>query len=156
MTSPHLWKEVYYHDPKETLTGKVLGKDASDIEERFHLALMKVPDIEGVGFRVRLNPLLGMTEEIQNLPGELEVDFMAGHKGTLYMFSIKGGVHFLAAWQVEYDKEKEARINAAMASRPKTRPIISISQDFLVSQEQADRFVKTEFANNWPQQEYKI
>lgn len=112
----------------EGLTGKVQGKNASDIEERFARAIAKIPEWQ-FSFRLRINPLTGrLTEEIKNIKGEVEIDFLLT-RGELSIIPvmIQGEYsHFKTPWQDDIDKDKEKVVNEYFERFPQARPVVRI------------------------------
>lgn len=145
-------RQIYFVNANEVLTGFVNGQKASDIEERFAVALMKlqIP----FTFRARINPLVGLTEDRENIIGEVEIDFMCEYLGRIYVFNIQGEIsHFFTASQQIVDQKKEAKIDAALKVY-NAHPLIKIPFTLLRTQEQADRLARSGFMNGWPQQSY--
>ena len=143
-------RKVYYLDTRESLTGKVNGEDASDIEERAARALSKlqIP----FSFRARINPLAGVTQERQNIIGEVEIDFLADYYSKLYPINIAGEIsHFFTKAQAVKDERKEIKINTALAPL-NAHPLIVIPFVHLTDQESADRLIRYGFMNGWPQE----
>lgn len=147
-------RKIYYVDARESLTGKVNGEDASDIEERSARALSKlqIP----FSFRARINPLVGITQERQNIVGEVEIDFLAEYLGKLYPINIAGEIsHFFTASQQIRDAFKEAKINAALTAM-NAHPLIVVPFVNLKTQEEADRLFRYGFMNGFPQEMFFV
>lgn len=145
MKSPHLYKKVYYENEGEFLSGEINGEDASDIEERFYRALGKrsIPSI----YRLRINPLLGLTRTRENIIGELEIDFFCAWMGSLYPILIDGEIaHFAAMWQIEADAQKTVEINNALKEY-NALPAMRIPFWKLATQSAADNAVSEIFDN---------
>lgn len=143
-------RKIYYVDERESLTGKVNGEDASDIEERAARALSKlqIP----FSFRTRINPLVGFTQERQNIVGEVELDFLCDYMGKLWPFLIDGEIsHFFTKSQQIKDGYKEAKINATMTAL-NAHPVIRIPFTLLKTQEETDRLFRYGFLNGWVQE----
>ena len=143
-------RKIYFVDAEESLSGKVMGKDASDIEERSAMALSKlqIP----YTFRARINPLIGITEERQNIIGEVEIDFLCDYFGKLYPINIAGEIsHFFTAAQQTRDMKKEAKINAALAAF-NAHPLVVVPFTQLKTQAETDRLFRYGFMNGFPQE----
>lgn len=137
----------------EQLTGMVNGQAASDLEERVAIALSKlqIP----FQFRARINPLVGLTEERQNVVGEVEIDFLCDFLGRLYPINVDGEIsHFFMASQRTKDEQKTAKINAALKVY-NAHPLIRLPYTILQTQEEADRTIKYGFLNGFPQAYYE-
>ena len=133
-STPHLYKQVWYENTDENLTGFVDGKDASDLEERFARALVKlaIPS----QFRARVNPLVpgDITKAHRNILGEVEIDFLANYMNRIYAILIDGEIaHFRSEWQKEVDAEKTFKINTALAPFH-AKPVIRIPYWYLSNQ----------------------
>ena len=101
-----------FPDPNELLTGKVLNKKASDIEERWARASVGT-NWEILAFRVRIDPTGTYLENTwTNVPGEVEIDFLMTNFTIVQPVSLKGEIaHFYTDWQAQVDALKEAAID---------------------------------------------
>ena len=98
---------------EENLTGYIDGSPASDLEERFATSMrrQKIPFV----FRYRLSmPMMGkreLTQQRRNLPGEVEIDFIAGET-LVQPIMIDGEIaHFKTQWQKTIDDDKVAIVD---------------------------------------------
>lgn len=138
-------KRILFFD--DTLSGQVRGKKASDIEERFARAVDKLPEW-GYSFRLRISPLTHRVSGIiQNLPGEVEIDFLLYRGSTLLPIQIQGEIgHFYTAWQSVVDDEKEETINGVMRAYG-AQPVLLVPEKRedlwrLANQENADQLAR--------------
>jgi hypothetical protein len=146
-------KQIYSTEPKESLSGYFLGKKVSDIEERSCISLskLKIP----FTLQARINPLMGITENKQNLPSEVEIDLLAEYQNTLFPININGEIaHMYASWQKVRDAKKEIIINAALKPY-NAHKLIVVPYWKLVTQEMSDRFYAYNFANAFPTEFYE-
>lgn len=149
----YLTRKIYYVNQEESLSGLVQRKPASDIEERTAISLskMQIP----FTFQARINPLAGLTEMKENLPGEVEIDFLTEYLGRLYPLNIQGEIsHFFAAWQRDRDVKKKIRIDSALSAY-KAHELILVPFTKLRTQDDADRFYRYGFMNGWPSEFYE-
>ena len=133
----------------EGLTGLVLGKKASNLEEYFYRAVVKIPDWT-IYFRMRINPLTSqLTDQMKNIKGEVEMDFLLIRAKTMIPVLIQGEYsHFKAPWQAEIDADKEAVINEYFSKYPGAHPVVKIpdykkGMYMLDSQAQADQTARS-------------
>ena len=123
----------------EGLTGTVLGKDASDLEERFARAL----NTYGVDFVFQF-----FVETAHSLPyQEKQVDFVV-YSGQPEPVEIDGlWVHKTQA-QREYDRERDAQVDEALAPHgfAPLRRIRDADAALLATQDGANGVVDTYFA----------
>ena len=134
-------KKVERIGTAEVLTGQLQGQNASDLEERAARSMDRL----GVSydFRVRLSPLVAGQRKIgvaiQNLPGEIEIDFLAYHNGDTVPIQIDGFIaHFQTPSQAEIDKEKSDAINETM-KQVGARELVRIPFTEILTKEMADR-----------------
>jgi len=111
-TYPYGFRPQNVFDSGEVLTGLVMGKKASDIEERWYRA-SEGTNWRAAAFRVRIDPTVSYIENVwTNVPGELEIDYLMTNGVVTQPVSIKGQIsHFYTDWQKQVDQLKEARIN---------------------------------------------
>lgn len=140
----HVYRQTYFVNSGETLSGKITGKKASDIEERFYRGLVRlqIPST----FRMRITPLGGMTEKFSNVVGEVEIDFVCQFFNRLYPVMIDGEIsHYMADWQQEEDAEKTKRVNDVL--RPYgAKPVIRVKYTSLANQTMANRVIEEIFS----------
>ena len=131
--------------PVETFVGSIQGKKASKLEERLARALSAA----GIGFefRVRLSPLLAngtrvIQQTFSNAIGEIEIDFLIQHNGTLLPVQVDGFIgHYRMPWQAEEDTMKDAAVNDAFYAFG-ARPVVRIPYTKLWTQDIATTTVK--------------
>lgn len=115
----------------EGLTGLVQGKDASDLEERMARALDKY----GISYRYEY-----LVETAFTLPNELkQVDFMT-YAGQPMPVEVDGEWVHKSAEQREYDRERDAQINEALAPYGYL-PVLRVPGENLGTQDFADTVV---------------
>jgi hypothetical protein len=119
--------------PKEDegLTGMVMGKDASDLEERFARAL----NAHNVDFVFQY-----FVETAHTLPHqEKQVDFVV-YSGQPEPWEVDGAWIHKSAEQREYDRARDAQVDEAL--RPHGfAPVQRITEEYLVNQDAANLFV---------------
>jgi len=120
--------------PRETLSGAINGKKASDIEERFFRALSNDPRIGGVEFRV---PVISA----RNLPGQLEVDFMFTAGAQTLAIQVDGEYAHKTTTQKQQDAQKDVLANNYLRKFG-VMPIQRIDGDYLATQEEANSIVR--------------
>ena len=114
----------------EGLTGQVMGKDASDIEERYARALFK----QGVEFQFQYDVWTAYT-----LPTEQKkVDFVVWDGGVPFPEEVDAAFTHNTAEQKAYDVERDGIVNDAMASEG-WQPIRRIDGERMNTQEGADQ-----------------
>ena len=123
----------------ETLTGRIQGKAASDIEERMARAFDKLK-IQ-YEFRARItSTAVGaqrLTSTMANLPGELEIDHLL-YTEQITPVLIDGEIaHFMTQYQRIQDIAKTALINAYGEGQG-WHPVIRVPFTEIRSQEAAD------------------
>jgi len=118
----------------ELLSGMVMGKKASDIEERFARALVNSKRIDGYNFREAvISP--------RNMPGQLEVDFVVQSGPTVYAFQIDGEIAHKGIGKKQDDMRKDVMVDLFM-KKYNALPVKRINGIFLSDQESADRLVR--------------
>lgn len=118
----------------EYLSGYVFGMKASDIEERFAKALSKEKRVTEFQFRV---PVINQ----RNLPGQLEVDFIATSGASVYVFQVDGEMAHKGYGKKQDDMRKDVLVNQHM-KRYNAFPVKRIDGNSLSTQEQADQTVR--------------
>lgn len=143
-----------YPLPAEVLSGKVLGKNASDIEERSARAIAKLGD--PFYFRIRLTPVAGrgdhgkpqivyeLTEKFLNVAGELELDFLVMWHGIkMFPILVDGEIsHYKTPAQQVTDEAKTDAINIALLPYG-AFPAVRVPFDKLETQASADFFYRS-------------
>jgi hypothetical protein len=152
--NPHTWKTTYFTNAGETLSGKVLGQTASDIEERAAISQSKM----GLGyqFRMRINPLInGITPVHRNTKGEVELDYLTSYQNVLWPFMIQGEIsHFYDPSTRDEDKNKVAKVDEFLKPYRAHKTIL-IPFWLLRTQAESDRLFREGFANGWPVEFYE-
>ena len=116
---------------EEGLTGFVLGKEASDLEERFARAL----NTYNIDFAFQISVETAVTLPQQ----EKEVDFMV-YAGQPQPLEVDGNFTHKSAEQKEYDRERDAQIDATL--RPfGYLPVGRVTEEHLGNQDGANMFV---------------
>ena len=119
----------------EGLTGMVMGKEASDLEERFARAL----NAHNLDFTFQY-----FVETAHTLPyQEKQVDFVV-YSGQPEPWEVDGDFTHKSAEQREYDKERDAQVDEAMKSNG-WAPVQRITEEYLVNQDAANLFVAEHF-----------
>lgn len=120
---------------EEVLSGSVMGKTASDLEERFAKSQDKMSNIRGYEFRyVFFGP--------RNSSGSVEVDFLtATAGGRLYAILIDGEFAHKSAAQKGRDAEKDQKLWSQLRGQLSAPPI-RIPADKLSTQEDSDATAK--------------
>jgi hypothetical protein len=113
MNAPDVPRFQPSHKTAEAFSGTVNGKKASQLEERFAREL----DIRKISytFQIRILPNGKISEYKTNLPGEVEIDFLAVWQGLVQPVQIDGEIgHYKMPWQKEIDREKDARVDSVL------------------------------------------
>lgn len=123
--------------------GTIQGKKASDLEMMVGTALREY-DVP-FAFRASISPLMmsgrSFSTALDNLPGAVEIDFLA-EAGTVYPILVEGEIaHFYTAWQRDADWVKEAIIND-FARAMGWHPVIRLPFTKLVTQDMAKQTVR--------------
>jgi len=84
----------------EVLTGSINGEDASDLEERFAIALNGNPNVETFEYQPSFIAF-------RNMPGEIRPDFVVESGGMLYPIFIDGEWIHHTAEQQDQDKRND-------------------------------------------------
>lgn len=114
----------------EGLTGFVMGKDASNLEERFARALNR----NNLDFIFQYE-----VETAQTVPGqEKEVDFMVSDPPQPW--EVDGNFTHKSAEQQGYDRDRDAQIDAAMSPYG-FLPVQRVTERDLGDQDHANAFV---------------
>lgn len=120
----------------EGLTGMVMGKEASDLEERFARAL----NTHNVDFQFQFEVATAHTLPHQ----EKQVDFMV-YAGQPEPWEVDGDFTHKTAEQREYDRDRDAQIDAAL--RPYGfAPVGRVTEEYLHNQDAANLFVAENIA----------
>ena len=115
---------------QENLSGTVQGQNASDIEERFAIALMK----RKIDFQFQYVVYTAVT-----VPGNANVvDFLVDHNGVWLAFEIDGQIGHMTTTQKNDDVLRDVLVNDALM-RIGVGPITRIPWTKLETQELADR-----------------
>lgn len=122
-----------YKSPDEGFTGAILGKPASDIEERSARALDKLVEKSVLFYDFRV-PVLAQ----KNMPGWKELDFVVTTYFGVQPFEIDGEIAHKGIQQKEEDRIKDMLIDEIMKGRQ--LPIIRVPGEELKTQERADRY----------------
>jgi len=117
---------------KEGLSGFVDGEPASDIEERFSIALRKNPRVTGFDFQPSY--LAG-----RNMPGEVRLDFMV-YSGFQFPIQVDGEYAHKGASQKSEDAMKDALLDVALHGSG-AMPVERIDFSLLKTQDDTDRLV---------------
>lgn len=118
----------------EYLSGFIFGQKASDIEERFARALNREKRVKEFRFR---EPIINS----RNLPGQLEVDFIATAGASVYVFQVDGEMAHKGYGKKQDDARKDVLVNEFM-KRYNAFPVKRIPGEALATQEQADQTVR--------------
>ena len=143
MEAPTVPRFIGSHRTPEFFSGSIGQKKASQLEERFAKFLKE----RGVdfSFQMRILPNGNITEKKSNLPGEVEIDFLAIWYGLIRPVQIDGEIgHYKMPWQIELDKEKDARVNQVLKHYG-AWPIIRIPYWKIWTPEQTRRLVREIF-----------
>jgi hypothetical protein len=120
----------------EGLTGMVMGKDASDLEERFARAL----NTYSLDFAFQF-----FVETAHSLPyQEKQVDFVV-YSGQPEPWEVDGEFTHKSAEQREYDRARDALVDESLKDRG-FAPVQRITEEYLVNQEAANLFVAEHIA----------
>lgn len=125
-------------DERETLTGLVQGKDASDIEERAARAMSALSAVRSFEFRV-------LYFSPEGIGGGAELDFLV-QAGLRWGVQIDGEFSHKSAEARAHDALQDARLGERlMKGGAIDQPIVRVPGFELASQELADRFFERLF-----------
>jgi len=106
---PEVTNRVQVVTEEENLTGEVMGKKASDIEERFARALYKNQNVQNFSFREHF------FGPARNTPGAVEIDYIV-FDGAWWPIQIDGQYAHKSQGQRGEDKIKDALLNQYFSS----------------------------------------
>jgi hypothetical protein len=121
----------------EVLTKQIDGAPASDLEERFHNALVRNPNVQGYEFQPSF--ISG-----RNMPGEIRLDFLVWTGGMLQPVQIDGEFVHKTAEAKQDDISKDGILDDFLNGQG-AFPVKRISGEFLQTQEEANAEVKDLF-----------
>ena len=125
---------------QEGLSGSVRGKKASDLEERFAIALDKLGNIQGYRFNV-------IVDTPYQIPGQsYQVDFIVYQYGLTHFIEIDGEYAHKTAEQKADDFARDQILSAFLEKGwPGAQPIVRVEGWRLSNQFDADLLVRRLF-----------
>lgn len=121
----------------EVLSGVIDGEPASDLEERFYIALISNPRVETVKYQPSFLAH-------RNMPGEIRPDFIVYSGGMLYPIQIDGAFTHHTAEQKAEDVSKDGMLDELLRGSG-AYPTQRISGEYLQTLKDADDKVKELF-----------